>query len=59
MNAPHKQSGDIDNPNNFNNHKEASRDAVDGRKLQVYSQEQLNEVFKPYFDFIQVQLQKV
>jgi glycosyltransferase involved in cell wall biosynthesis len=59
MNAPHKQSGDIDNPNNFNNHKEASKDVVDGRKLQVYSQEQLNEVFKPYFDFIQVQLQKV
>jgi glycosyltransferase involved in cell wall biosynthesis len=58
MNAPHKQSGDIDNPNNFNNHKEASKDVVDGRKLQVYSQEQLNEVFKPYFDFIQVQLQK-
>jgi glycosyltransferase involved in cell wall biosynthesis len=59
MNAPHKQSGDIDNPNNFNNHKEASKDVVDGRKLQVYSPEQLNEVFKPYFDFIQVQLQKV
>ena len=59
MNAPHKQSGDIDNPNNFNNHKEASKDVVNGRKLQVYSPEQLNEVFKPYFDFIQVQLQKV
>jgi glycosyltransferase involved in cell wall biosynthesis len=59
MNAPHKQSGDIDNPNNFNNHKKASKDVVDGRKLQIYSQEQLNQVFKPYFDFIQVQLQKV
>jgi glycosyltransferase involved in cell wall biosynthesis len=58
MNAPHKQSGDIDNPNNFKNHKEASKDTVDGRKLQVYSEEQLNEVFKPYFDFIRVQLQK-
>lgn len=58
MNAPHKQSGDIDNPNNFNNHKEASKDIVDGRKLQTYSQEQLNELYKPYFEFIQVQLQK-
>jgi len=53
MSAPHKQSGDIDNPNNFNNHKEASKDSVNNRKLQVYNKEQMNVIYKPYFDFIQ------
>jgi glycosyltransferase involved in cell wall biosynthesis len=53
MNAPHKQSGDIDNPNNFDNHKEQSLDKVDGRKLQVYSSEQKRKVYQPYYDFIQ------
>ena len=51
MSAPHKQSGDIDNPNNFNNHKEASKDAVDDRLLQTYTKEQIKGVYKPYFDF--------
>ena len=53
MEAPHKQSGDIDNPNNFNNHKEASKDLVNGRELQVYSVHQLNQTYKPYFDFLE------
>ena len=53
MNAPHKQSGDIDNPNNFNNHKEQSLDIVNGRKLQVYTYEQRRKVYEPYYDFIQ------
>lgn len=53
MNAPHKQSGDIDNPNNFNNHKEASKDSVNGRFLSIYSEDKLRETYKPYFDFIQ------
>lgn len=52
MKAPHKQSGDIDNPNNFNNHKEASNDKVDGRSLSVYSAEKMRETYKPYFDYI-------
>jgi glycosyltransferase involved in cell wall biosynthesis len=52
MNAPHKQSGDIDNPDNFNNHKEASRDAVNGRELSIYTEEKMRETYKPYFDFI-------
>lgn len=51
MSAPHKQSGDIDNPNNFNNHKEASKDAVNGRTLQLYTPEQM-KVYNPYFDFL-------
>jgi glycosyltransferase involved in cell wall biosynthesis len=53
MSAPHKQSGDINNPNNFNNHKVASKDSVNGRKLQVYSQEQMATIYMPYFDFIE------
>jgi len=52
MKAPHKQSGDIDNPNNFNNHKEASRDRVDGRSLSIYTLEKIRETYKPYFDYI-------
>ena len=53
MNAPHKQSGDIDNPDNFNNHKEASIDAVNGRSLGIYTEEKMRETYKPYFDFIE------
>lgn len=53
MNAPHKQSGDIDNPENFNNHKAASKDSVNGRFLSVYSEEKMRETYKPYFDFIE------
>jgi glycosyltransferase involved in cell wall biosynthesis len=53
MSAPHKQSGDINNPNNFNNHKESSKDSVNGRKLQIFSQEQMSNIYIPYFDFIE------
>ncbi len=53
MNAPHKQSGDIDNPDNFNNHKAASRDAVNGRKLSIYTEEKMRETYKAYFDYIE------
>lgn len=48
----HRQSGDIDNTNNFNNHKAASKDAVNGRAVQIFSQERMREIYKPYFDFI-------
>lgn len=37
MLAPHKQSGDINNPDNFENHKQQSIDPVDGRHLKVTS----------------------
>jgi hypothetical protein len=53
MNAPHKQSGDINNPDNFNNHKKASIDAVNGRSLSIYTEEKMRETYKPYFDFIE------
>lgn len=52
MNAPHKQSGDIDNPDNFNNHKSASKDAVNGRTIAIYDENKMREIYKPYFDFI-------
>ena len=50
MLAPHKQSGDIDNPNNFENHKNASIDAVNGRRLTVYSIDEINN--KIYYDYL-------
>jgi hypothetical protein len=52
MNAPHKQSGDIDNPENFENHKRQSIDRVNGRSLSIYSEEKMRETYKPYFDYI-------
>lgn len=51
MNAGHKQSGDIDNPNNFENHKKASNDIVTGY-LNVWDNEKLNDVYKIYYEFI-------
>lgn len=51
MNAGHKQSGDINNPNNFENHKLASNDIVTG-DLTTWSKERLDEAYKIYFDFI-------
>ena len=53
MKAPHKQSGDIDNPDNFKNHKANSLDKVYGRELEIWGVEKIRETYKPYFDFIQ------
>lgn len=52
MKAGHKQSGDINNPNNFNNHKEASKDYVDGRMIEVYDEKKMSDIYRPYYDFI-------
>jgi glycosyltransferase involved in cell wall biosynthesis len=52
MKAPHKQSGDIDNPKNFENHKIHSQDKVNGRKIEIFDEERIAEVYKPYFTFI-------
>lgn len=49
--AGHKQSGDIDNPKNFNNHKIKSNDFVKS-KLIGLSTNELNAVYDPYFKFI-------
>jgi glycosyltransferase involved in cell wall biosynthesis len=52
MKAPHKQSGDIDNPNNFNNHKEASIDYVNGRSLEIWDIHRVNKMFVPYYSYL-------
>ena len=46
--AGHKQSGDINNPKNFENHKEASTDYAK-RHLQKLTKEQLDSVYKKYY----------
>lgn len=50
--AGHKQSGDINNPRNFENHKEASIDAAQ-YLVGEYTIEQLKEVYKPYMEWIE------
>lgn len=52
MNAPHKQSGDIDNPKNFENHKLASIDAVKGREIEIWNKEKVKDMYKVYYDYI-------
>jgi len=49
--AGHKQSGDINNPNNFNNHKKNSNDYAK-RPLKALNTNELNETLKPLYDFI-------
>jgi hypothetical protein len=49
--AGHKQSGAIGSPNNFENHKEASRDYA-LRPLQKLSNIQLNEVYEKYYNWL-------
>lgn len=49
--AGHKQSGAIGSPNNFENHKEASKDYAK-RPLEKLSQEKIREIYKPYFHYI-------
>jgi hypothetical protein len=51
LGASHKQSGDIDNPNNFNNHKQASVDYCTG-PLKLYGVEEMKEIYKPYFKYL-------
>ena len=57
MEAPHKQSGDIDNPENFNNHKAQSLDRVNSRSLSIYSEEKLRETYKPYYNYIRANVE--
>jgi hypothetical protein len=51
MKAPHKQSGDIDNPENFINHKKNSLDRVDGRQIQIWDDKKMRETYHPYIEF--------
>jgi glycosyltransferase involved in cell wall biosynthesis len=52
MKAPHKQSGDIDNPNNFENHKASSLDRVNGRSLQMWDNHKIAEMYAPYYEYL-------
>ena len=56
--AGHKQSGDIDNPNNFDNHKEASNDIADTPLIGL-SEDEINQVYKPYFEFLKFNRDKL
>jgi hypothetical protein len=49
--AGHKQSGAIGSPNNFENHKEASKDYAK-RPLEKLHEEKLRETYKPYYHFL-------
>jgi len=51
MDATHKQSGDIDNPNNFSNHKECSNDICTG-SISIYSKEKMRSIYDIYFNYI-------
>lgn len=46
--AGHKQSGDIKNPNNFENHKKHTTDIITRPIKHI----ELNNIYKPYFNFI-------
>ena len=48
--AGHKQSGDINNPDNFENHKRASSDYA---RRPLLNGMDLTEVYKPYYKFIE------
>lgn len=52
MKAPHKQSGDINNPDNFENHKKQSLDGVDGRLIEAWDQDKLKELYHPYYQYL-------
>ena len=56
--AGHKQSGAIGSPNNFENHKKASKDYA-LRPLQKLSKEDIDSVYKKYYEWIQNNLDKV
>lgn len=51
--AGHKQSGDINNPDNFNNHKLASTDYAD-EPLTPITEKELNNFYRKYYEFIDV-----
>lgn len=49
--AGHKQSGDIDNPDNFDNHKEQSKD-IAKEKLTPITAQELDIEYTKYYEFI-------
>jgi len=55
MSAGHKQSGDINNPDNFSNHKNASKDNATG-PLEIWTQDRLDNLFERYYQYIKENL---
>ena len=51
MKAPHKQSGDINNPDNFENHKKHSLDKVEGRVISIWDEKKMRETYQPYIEY--------
>ena len=51
MKAPHKQSGDINNPDNFENHKKHSLDRVEGRLISLWDDKKMRETYQPYIEY--------
>lgn len=56
--AGHKQSGDINNPQNFDNHKLASKDYC-SRPLKITSIEEVKKVYEKYYDWIKNNSDKI
>lgn len=56
--AGHKQSGDIDNPNNFDNHKEKSTDYAKER-LTPINHFELERLYNPYVVFLMQNVNKL
>ena len=56
--AGHKQSGDIDNPNNFENHKEKSTDYAKERLTPINHLE-LERLYTPYIVFLMQNVNKL
>jgi glycosyltransferase involved in cell wall biosynthesis len=48
----HRQSGDIDNPNNFDNHKLNTTDFVAGREIRIWSTQDLITSYMPYIEYL-------
>ena len=56
--AGHKQSGAIGSPNNFENHKEASKDYA-LRPLLRLSKEDIDSVYNKYYKWFQENMDKI
>jgi hypothetical protein len=52
--AGHKQSGDINNPDNFENHKKSSGDYCTGPLISLDKSE-LDKVYEKYYNFLKSQ----
>ncbi len=52
MKAPHKQSGDINNPDNFENHKKHSLDRGGSRLISIWDDKKMRETYQPYIEYL-------